>query len=244
MNNNDRDAIVILINKLEGDNKETLNDLIKKSSHSADTIKALVSAIMPSHAKCKHLLSEDTYNYAVKLIAAAIYITHSKKEHDAKIIEYVSEVIAVVKSAMKKERKATEDLFRKQVKTNFTESQHDKVKQGAKSLNCSVAAFVRDAALNALDIKPRKDNEFEHYFEETSKLSKAIRNISENFDDKKATSKLSSQLKELKKLIDSTRKLAVDSHSSVTAKILAKKYLSARQLEILLKEKLEEEKNQ
>lgn len=245
MNNNERDIIVALTQKLTRNNKQQLNELIKKTSHDLNTLKILIPALMPSHDECKHFVGQKQFDNTVKVIAYAIYASHNtsdcKKEH----LEYFLDVIATVKSAMKKERKATEDLFNKQVKTNFTESQHDKVKQAAKILNySSIAAFVRDAAIQALDIKPRQDREFEHYFEETSKLSKAIRDIAENLDDKKSNNKLAAQLKALKKQVDSTRKLAVDSHSSVTAKILAKKYLSARQLEILLKEKLEEEKNQ
>lgn len=246
MNNKDRDAIVVVINKLQRNNKKTLDDLIKQSNHSADTIKVLVPAIMPSHNECKHLLSEDAYNDAVKLVATAIYITHSpKKEHSADSINYATEVIATVKSAMKKDRKATEDLYNKQVKTNFTTAQFDKLQHLRKSLNySSIAAFVRDAAIQALDIKPRQDNEFQQHFEETAKLSRALRHIAENLDDKQCIEDLPSEINALKKEVDIARRMIVESHSSSTAKILAERFLSVRQLEIILKVKLEEEKNQ
>lgn len=244
MNNIYKEIIVALINELERTNKKKLIEIIKNKNHDLDTLKVLVPILMPPHCKCKHFVSEGNYNKALDYIAYAIYITQNPAECNSDGARKLAfELVSTIKSAMKKDRKATEDLYDKQVKTNFTTAQLDNVKQTAKSLNCSVAAFVRDATLNALDIKPRQDREFEHYFEETSKLSKAIRDIAENLDDKKSNNKLAAQLKALKKQVDSTRKLAVDSHSSVTAKILAKKYLSARQLEILLKEKLEEEKN-
>ncbi len=245
MNNNERDIIVALTQKLTRNNKQQLNELIKKTSHDLNTLKILIPALMPSHDECKHFVCKKQFDNTVKVIAYAIYASHNTSDCKKEYLEYFLDVIATVKSAMKKDRKATEDLYVKSVKTNLTQAEYDKLQHLRKSLNySSIAAFVRDAAIQALDVKPQQDNEFRQYFEETSKLSKAIRDIAENLDDKKSNNKLAAQLKALKKQVDSTRKLAVDSHSSVTAKILAKKYLSARQLEILLKEKLEEEKNQ
>jgi 6-phosphogluconate dehydrogenase len=246
MNNKDRDAIVVVINKLQRNNKKTLSDLINKSSHNLNTLKVLVAALLPSQDECKHLVDETAYDKAAQNIAIAIYITHSpEKEHSKDSVNYAAEVIAVVKSAMKKDRKATEDLYVKSVKTNLTQAEYDKIQHLRKSLNySSIAAFVRDAAIQALDVKPRQEIEFQQHFEETAKLSRSLRHISENLDDKDCLADLPLEINALKKEVDIARRMVVESHSSSTAKLLAERFLSARQLEIILKKKLEEEKNQ
>lgn len=245
MNNNEKKIIEKIIKKIERENKKQLIELINTPDLELNVLKALAASLLPPYFKCKSFVDVAGYQAVGINIGLCIHRKHNKALYSEDELDDALELLSVVESAFKEERKATKDLYNKQVKTNFTTAQFDKLQHLRKSLNySSIAAFVRDAAIQALDVKPRQGNEFEHYFEETSKLSKAIRSIAENLDDKKATSKLSAQLKELKTLIDSTRKLAIDSHSSVTAMILARKYLSARQLEILWKEKLEEEKNQ
>ena len=249
MNNYEKELehlIVAIIKKLNRNNKQELKKLINITKLEPDTLKVVISILMPSYEECQNLATEEFYNDAIQLITSSIYIARNPDLfEEKKCLEYAFKTTALIIASIKKDRKATEDLYVKSVKTNLTQAEYDKLQHLRKSLNySSIAAFIRDAAIQALDVKPQQDNTFKQYFEETSKLSKAIRDIAENLDDKQSTNELHAQLKALKKQIDSTRKLAVDSHSSVTAKILAKKHLSARQLEILLKEKLEEEKNQ
>ncbi|HCG5283673.1 TPA: hypothetical protein NJZ47_005123 [Vibrio parahaemolyticus] len=241
--NNNKEIIAAITNELERENKNKLSEIIKNKKHDLDTLKVLVPVLMPPHSKCKHFVNEDNYNKAVDNIACAIYITQNPAEcnsDDSRQLAF--EIVATIKASMKKDRKATQDLYNKQVKTNFTTAQFDKLQHLRKSLNySSIAAFVRDAAIQALDIKPRQDNEFQQHFEETAKLSRALRHIAENLDDKECIEALPSEISALKKDVDITRRMVVESHSSATAKILAEKFLSVRQLEIILKKKLEEE---
>ncbi|MDF4377329.1 chromosome partitioning protein ParA, partial [Vibrio parahaemolyticus] len=107
----------------------------------------------------------------------------------------------------------------------------------------SNAAFLRDVALNQVEPRPSNDEEHLKYFKETKDLSKALQVLAENIEDADSAeiAELSGCIKELEKVVDITRKLAIDSHSSATAKILAFKYLSSRQLDELCKQKILEE---
>jgi hypothetical protein len=247
MNNNEKTIIEKIIKKIERENKNQLIELINTPDLELNVLKALAASLLPPYFKCKSFVDVAGYQALGINIGLCIHRKHNKALYSEDELDDALELLSVVESAFKEERKATKDLYNKQVKTNFTTAQFDKLQHLRKSLNySSLAAFVRDAAIQALDVKPRQDVEFQHHFEETAKLSRALRHIAENLDGKQCIEDLPSEINALKKDVDITRRMVVESHSSSTAMLLAERFLSVRQLEIILKKKLkqEQEKNQ
>ncbi|EGR2759500.1 chromosome partitioning protein ParA, partial [Vibrio parahaemolyticus] len=177
-------------------------------------------------------------------IVKSIYVKNNPGNYDENAVTDSHHILDAVESGFKEERKETKDLYNIALKTHITAEQHERFIANKKSHNYrSNAAFLRDVALNQVEPRPNNDEAYSNYFKETKELSKTLQVLAEGLEDADSAeiAKLSKYIKELEKVVDVIRKLAIDSHSSATVKILALKYLSSRQLDEICKQKILEE---
>ncbi|MEZ8297639.1 chromosome partitioning protein ParA, partial [Vibrio splendidus] len=213
------------------------------TSYSKEELKIIVPSYLPAFSKGFGIAITD-YKMITENIAVATYCIHHKEESDEEGYANALGIIDTVKAAFKEERKARENLYVKAIKTNLTEEQYKHFKALMHSYNYnynSAAAFLRDVAINQLDVKPNNHDEFVSYFRETKKLANTLEDIADDIGDGNSNKELTRIIRELISNISNTRKLAIDSHSSATATSLAKKYLSAKQLKALYLEALDKE---
>ncbi|MEZ8733481.1 chromosome partitioning protein ParA [Vibrio splendidus] len=223
--------------------KKELEEIIKSTSLSKEELKVIVPSLLPPFTKDFGIAISD-YKMAVETIAIAIYYTNNQKEANEECLTASYEIIEAVISAFKEERKPRENLYIKAIKTNLTEEQFKYFTELMHSYNYkSAAAFLRDVAINQIDVKPNNHEEFVSYFRETKKLVSTLEDIADDLEDGNSNKELTRIIRELISNISNTRKLAIDSHSSATATSLAKKYLNAKQLKALYLEALDKESN-
>lgn len=225
--------------------KKELEEIIKSTSLSKEELKVIVPSLLPPFTKDFGIAIAE-YKMTVETIAIAIYYTNNQKEANEECLSASREVIDAAKSAFKEERKARGNLYVKAIKTNLTEEQYKHFGELMHSYNyVSAAAFLRDVAINQIDVKPNNHQEFVSYFKETKKLANILEDIANDLEDGNSNKELTRIIRELISNISNTRKLAIDSHSSATATAtsLAKKYLSAKQLKALYLEALDKESN-
>lgn len=244
MTNQELKVYKSVVKNITRENKKELAELIESTTYNIDELRVIVPPLFPSFKKIpkEEKVKLSGFKNAIDNIALAIYYTQNPEQTSR--LDAYKEIIDVTVSAFKEERKARENLYNKAIKTNLTEEQYKHFQEIMHSYNyVSAAAFLRDVAINQLDVKPNNHDEFVSYFRETKKLANLLEDIADDLDDLNAQQNLSGIIKELIIALNNTRKLAIDSHSSATATSLARKHLSAKQLKALYLEKLEEEAN-
>ncbi|EJR0962147.1 chromosome partitioning protein ParA [Vibrio parahaemolyticus] len=225
------------------ENKDKLRALIEKTDYSLEELQVVVPSLLPQFSNTSKI-TFSSHAHFCNLIVKSIYAKNNADNFDENVAADSHHILDAVESGFKEERKETKDLYNIALKTHITAEQYKRFIASKKSHNYrSNAAFLRDIALNQVEPRPSNDEEHLKYFKETKELSKALQVLAEDIEDADSAkiAKLSKYIKELKKSVDTTRKLAIDSHSSATAKVLALKYLSSRQLDELCKQKILEE---
>ncbi|WP_274020855.1 chromosome partitioning protein ParA [Vibrio parahaemolyticus] len=225
------------------ENKDKLMALIEQTDYSLEELQFIVPSLLPQFSNTSKI-TFSSHAHFCNFIVKSIYVKNNADNYDGNAVADSLHILNAVENGFKEERKETKDLYNIALKTHITAEQHERFIANKKSYNYrSNAAFLRDVALNQVEPRPNNSEAYLQYFKETKKLSKALQVLAEDIEDADSAklAKLSKCIKELKKNVDSTRKLAIDSHSSATAKVLALKYLSSRQLDELCKQKILEE---
>ncbi|HIF5682121.1 TPA: chromosome partitioning protein ParA [Vibrio parahaemolyticus] len=225
------------------ENKDKLMALIEQTDYNLEELQFIVPSLLPQFSNTSKI-TFSSHAHFCNFIVKSIYVKNNPDNYDENAVADSHNILDAVENGFKEERKETKDLYNVPLKTHLTAEQHKRFIANKKSHNYrSNAAFLRDVALNQVEPRPSTDKEHLKYFKETKELSKTLQVLAEDLEDADSAeiAKLSKCIKELKKSIDTTRKLAIDSHSSATAKVLALKYLSSRQLDEICKQKILEE---
>ncbi|HCH0915632.1 TPA: chromosome partitioning protein ParA [Vibrio parahaemolyticus] len=233
------DAIREIVSNTKRENKDKLRSLIEKTDYSLEELQVVV----PPFSNTSKLTLSSHARFC-NCILKSIYAKNNADSFNDDVVTESLRILDAVKNRFKEERKETKDLYNIALKTHITAEQHERFLANKKSYNYrSNAAFLRDVALNQVEPRPNNDEAYSNYFKETKELSKALQVLAEDLEDADSAeiAELSRGIKELEKIVNIIRKLAIDSHSSATAKILALKYLSSRQLDEICKQKILEE---
>ncbi|OUJ29695.1 chromosome partitioning protein ParA [Vibrio parahaemolyticus] len=225
------------------ENKDKLMALIEQTDYSLEELQFIVPSLLPQFSNTSKI-TFSSHAHFCNFIVKSIYVKNNTGNFDENAVDDSRHILDAVENGFKEERKETKDLYNIALKTHITAEQHERFIANKKSYNYrSNAAFLRDIALNQVEPRPNNDEAYLQYFKETKELSKSLQVLAEDIEDADSAkiAKLSECIKELNESIDTTRKLAIDSHSSATAKVLALKYLSSRQLDELRKQKILEE---
>lgn len=225
------------------ENKDKLMALIEQTDYSLEELQFIVPSLLPQFSNTSKI-TFSSHAHFCNYIVKSIYVKNNADNFDENAVDDSRHILDAVENGFKEERKETKDLYGVAIKTHLTAEQHDRFIANKKSYSYrSNAAFLRDIALNQVEPRPNNDEAYLQYFKETKKLSKALQVLAEDIEDADSAeiAELSKCIKELEKIVDIIRKLAIDSHSSATAKILAFKYLSSRQLDEICKQKILEE---
>ncbi|MCA0935793.1 chromosome partitioning protein ParA [Vibrio alginolyticus] len=244
MNKRQIEIIKNVLKPITRKNKTELQEVINNDIYSLDDLKVIIPSLLPPYSELTCDIRPADYKILSDNIATSIAIKNNAEHYSDKRLSDALKLLDIVQENFKEERKETKDLYDVPLKTHLTAEQHERFIANKKSYNYrSNAAFLRDVALNQVEPRPNNDEDYLKYFKETKELSKALQVFAEDIEDADSAklAKLNKCIKELKKNVDSTRKLAIDSHSSATAKILALKYLSSHQLDELCKQKMFEE---
>ncbi|MCX8758036.1 chromosome partitioning protein ParA [Vibrio parahaemolyticus] len=227
----------------ERKNKDKLRALIEKTDCSLEELQVVVPSFLPQFSSTSKLTLSSHARFC-NCIVKSIYAKNNADSFNKDVVTESLRILDAVENGFKEERKETKDLCDVAIKTHVTKETHEHFIACRNSNNYrSNAAFLRDIISNQIEPRPNNDEAYLQYFKETKELSKALQVLAEDIEDADSSkiAKLSKCIKELKKSVDATRKLAIDSHSSATAKVLALKYLSSRQLDELCKQKILEE---
>ncbi|MDV6253575.1 chromosome partitioning protein ParA [Vibrio sp. EA2] len=225
------------------ENKDKLMALIEQTDYSLEELQFIVPSLLPQFSNTSKI-TFSSHAHFCNYIVKSIYVKNNADNFDKNAVDDSRHILDAVENGFKEERKETKDLYGVAIKTHLTAEQHDRFIANKKSYSYrSNAAFLRDIALNQVEPRPNNDEAYLQYFKETKELSKALQVLAEDIEDADSAeiAELSKCIKELEKIVDIIRKLAIDSHSSATAKILAFKYLSSRQLDEICKQKILEE---
>ncbi|MGI3066453.1 chromosome partitioning protein ParA [Vibrio diabolicus] len=225
------------------ENIDKLRALIEQTDYSLEELQFIVLSLLPQFSNTSKI-TFSSHAHFCNFIVKSIYVKNNADNYDENAVADSHSILDAVENGFKEERKETKDLYNIALKTHITAEQHERFIANKKSYNYrSNAAFLRDIALNQVEPRPNNDEAYLQYFKETKELSKALQVLAEDIEDADSAeiAKLSKCIKELEKIVDVTRKLAIDSHSSATVKILALKYLSSRQLDEICKQKILEE---
>ncbi|EPF0080003.1 chromosome partitioning protein ParA [Vibrio parahaemolyticus] len=236
-------AIREIVIDTERKNKDKLRALIEKTDYSLEELQVVVPSLLPQFSSTSKLTLSSHARFC-NCIVKSIYAKNNADSFNKDVVTESLRILDAVENGFKEERKETKDLCDVAIKTHVTKETHEHFIACRNSNNYrSNAAFLRDIISNQIEPRPNNGEAYLQYFKETKELSKALQVLSEDIEDADSAklAKLSKCIKELKKNVDSTRKLAIDSHSSATAKVLALKYLSSRQLDELCKQKILEE---
>ncbi|HAT8537710.1 TPA: chromosome partitioning protein ParA [Vibrio vulnificus] len=237
------DAIREIVSNTKRENKDKLRSLIEKTDYSLEELQVVVPSLLPPFSNTSKLTLSSHARFC-NCILKSIYAKNNADSFNDDVVTESLRILDAVKNGFKEERKETKDLYNIALKTHITAEQHERFIANKKSYNYrSNAAFLRDVALNQVEPRPNNDEAYSNYFKETKELSKALQVLAEDLEDADSAeiAELSRGIKELEKIVNIIRKLAIDSHSSATAKILALKYLSSRQLDEICKQKILEE---
>ncbi|AVF65456.1 chromosome partitioning protein ParA [Vibrio alginolyticus] len=237
------DAIREIVSNTKRENKDKLRSLIEKTDYSLEELQVVVPSLLPPFSNTSKLTLSSHARFC-NCILKSIYAKNNADSFNDDVVTESFRILDAVKNGFKEERKETKDLYNIALKTHITAEQHERFIANKKSYNYrSNAAFLRDVALNQVEPRPNNDEAYSNYFKETKELSKALQVLAEDLEDADSAeiAELSRGIKELEKIVNIIRKLAIDSHSSATAKILALKYLSSRQLDEICKQKILEE---
>ncbi|EHZ2723076.1 chromosome partitioning protein ParA [Vibrio parahaemolyticus] len=237
------DAIREIVSNTKRENKDKLRSLIEKTDYSLEELQVVVPSLLPPFSNTSKLTLSSHARFC-NCILKSIYAKNNADSFNDDVVTESLRILDAVKNGLKEERKETKDLYNIALKTHITAEQHERFIANKKSYNYrSNAAFLRDVALNQVEPRPNNDEAYSNYFKETKELSKALQVLAEDLEDADSAeiAELSRGIKELEKIVNIIRKLAIDSHSSATAKILALKYLSSRQLDEICKQKILEE---
>ncbi|EMI7257755.1 chromosome partitioning protein ParA [Vibrio alginolyticus] len=237
------DAIREIVSNTKRENKDKLRSLIEKTDYSLEELQVVVPSLLPPFSNTSKL-TLSSHAHFCNCILKSIYAKNNADSFNDDVVTESFRILDAVKNGFKEERKETKDLYNIALKTHITAEQHERFIANKKSYNYrSNAAFLRDVALNQVEPRPNNDEAYSNYFKETKELSKALQVLAEDLEDADSAeiAELSRGIKELEKIVNIIRKLAIDSHSSATAKILALKYLSSRQLDEICKQKILEE---
>ncbi|EHH1265230.1 chromosome partitioning protein ParA [Vibrio parahaemolyticus] len=224
-------------------NKDKLRALIEKTDYSLEELQVVVPSLLPPFSNTSKLTLSSHARFC-NCIVKSIYAKNNADSFNEDVVNESLNILNAVENGFKEERKETKDLCDVAIKTHVTKETKKRFTACRNSYNYrSDAAFLRDIISNQIEPRPNNDEAYLQYFKETKELSKALQVLAEDIEDADSAkiAKLSKCIKELKKSVDATRKLAIDSHSSATAKVLALKYLSSRQLDELCKQKILEE---
>ena len=225
------------------ENIDKLRALIEQTDYSLEELQFIVLSLLPQFSNTSKI-TFSSHAHFCNFIVKSIYVKNNADNYDENAVADSHSILDAVENGFKEERKETKDLYNIALKTHITAEQHERFIANKKSYNYrSNAAFLRDIALNQVEPRPNNDEAYLQYFKETKELSKALQVLAEDIEDADSAeiAKLSKCIKELEKIVDVTRKLAIDSHSSATVKTLALKYLSSRQLDEICKQKILEE---
>ncbi|ELX4123223.1 chromosome partitioning protein ParA [Vibrio parahaemolyticus] len=225
------------------ENKDKLMALIEQTGYSLEELQFIVPSLLPQFSNTSKI-TFSSHAHFCNFIVKSIYAKNNADSFNDDVVTESLRILDAVKNGFKEERKETKDLYNIALKTHITAEQHERFIANKKSYNYrSNAAFLRDVALNQVEPRPNNSEAYLQYFKETKELSKALQVLAEDIEDADSAeiAELSKCIKELEKIVDIIRKLAIDSHSSATAKILAFKYLSSRQLDEICKQKILEE---
>ncbi|WP_348234911.1 chromosome partitioning protein ParA [Vibrio parahaemolyticus] len=236
-------AIREIVIDTERKNKDKLRTLIEKTDCSLEELQVVVPSFLPQFSSTSKLTLSSHARFC-NCIVKSIYAKNNADSFNKDVVTESLRILDAVENGFKEERKETKDLCDVAIKTHVTKETHEHFIACRNSNNYrSNAAFLRDIISNQIEPRPNNDEAYLQYFKETKELSKALQVLAEDIEDADSAkiAKLSKCIKELKKSIDTTRKLAIDSHSSATAKVLALKYLSSRQLDEICKQKILEE---
>ncbi|HBC3867526.1 TPA: chromosome partitioning protein ParA [Vibrio parahaemolyticus] len=236
-------AIREIVIETKRENKDKLRALIEKTDYSLEELQVVVPSFLPQFSSTSKLTLSSHARFC-NCIVKSIYAKNNADSFNKDVVTESLRILDAVENGFKEERKETKDLCNVAIKTHVTKEAHRHFIACRNSNNYrSNAAFLRDIISNQIEPRPNNDEAYLQYFKETKELSKALQVLSEDIEDADSAklAKLSKCIKELKKSVDATRKLAIDSHSSATAKVLALKYLSSRQLDELCKQKILEE---
>ncbi|HFI9374817.1 TPA: chromosome partitioning protein ParA [Vibrio parahaemolyticus] len=236
-------AIREIVIDTERKNKDKLRALIEKTDCSLEELQVVVPSFLPQFSSTSKLTLSSHARFC-NCIVKSIYAKNNADSFNKDVVTESLRILDAVENGFKEERKETKDLCDVAIKTHVTKETHEHFIACRNSNNYrSNAAFLRDIISNQIEPRPNNDEAYLQYFKETKELSKALQVLAEDIEDADSAkiAKLSKCIKELKKSIDTTRKLAIDSHSSATAKVLALKYLSSRQLDEICKQKILEE---
>ncbi|MBT0109970.1 chromosome partitioning protein ParA [Vibrio alginolyticus] len=236
-------AIREIVIETKRENKDKLRALIEKTDCSLEELQVVVPSFLPQFSS-KSKLTLSSHARFCNCIVKSIYAKNNADSFNKDVVTESLRILDAVENGFKEERKETKDLCDVAIKTHVTKETKKHFTACRNSYNYrSDAAFLRDIISNQIEPRPNNDEAYLQYFKETKELSKALQVLAEDIEDADSSmiAKLSKCIKELKKSVDATRKLAIDSHSSATAKVLALKYLSSRQLDELCKQKILEE---
>ncbi|MFB1093970.1 chromosome partitioning protein ParA [Vibrio diabolicus] len=236
-------AIKEIVIETKRENKDKLRALIDKTDYSLEELQVVVPSLLPPFSSTSKLTLSSHARFC-NCIVKSIYAKNNADSFNEDVVNESLNILNAVENGFKEERKETKDLCDVAIKTHVTKETKKRFTACRKSYNYrSDAAFLRDIISNQIEPRPNNDEVYLQYFKETKELSKALQVLAEDIEDADSAkiAKLSKCIKELKKNVDTTRKLAIDSHSSATAKILAFKYLSSRQLDEICKQKILEE---
>nr|WP_319554481.1 DUF3294 domain-containing protein [uncultured Vibrio sp.] len=225
------------------ENKDKLMALIEQTDYSLEELQVVVPSLLPQFSSTSKITLSSHARFC-NCIVKSIYAKNNADSFNDDVVTESLRILDAVENGFKEERKKTKDLYNIALKTHITVEQYKRFITSKKSYSYrSNAAFLRDIALNQVEPRPNNDEAYLQYFKETKELSKALQVLAEDIEDADSAeiAELSKCIKELEKIVDIIRKLAIDSHSSATAKILAFKYLSSRQLDEICKQKILEE---
>lgn len=241
-----------LLSMLSRESKEKLKLIIESRTYNEGEIKIAIKTICPSYERTVRKtpsLSTDGYEKSIEVICDTIRfkkdVDKYKSTNTNVDLSIYYEIYNIIQQNINNNRKREVDLYIRPVKTNLTIEQYERFCSLMRSYNYkSQSSFLRDIAIADLDIKPKEDEIFRDYLLDTKRLSESLSNCHEDIQISRKKPKLVRYIKQLDKNIRMTRKLAVESHSPSTAKILALKYLSSKELFRLYEEKTKVEDNQ
>ncbi|ENV2992053.1 chromosome partitioning protein ParA [Vibrio vulnificus] len=155
----------------------------------------------------------------------------------------IEEALKQIKKEKYRARKVPEDLQVKSVKTNLTEKEYDALieKQCAAGYS-KLSAFTRDVINNAVKVKPVVLKPSEEFFSKSSVLTSHIEAIADHIEDGNSLSENETiaamiVLQGLRRDLQTTRHLLVNSFTQEAAYEVTREHLSEEQLYAILKEK-------
>ncbi len=220
--------------------KKLLTEILQEHSYSEIELITLLPSILPSPIDSGVNIAEQ--QRFVTALANALCVLQQAEDANQDELTEAQALIRTVKVNFKKPRKAEKDLYSRAVKTNLTEDEYQYLLGVMASYHYkSVSQFLRDIITQKLTVKPLKSEKITEYFHQTKRIADLLESLinEDPLHNNDIAIQFGDALHSLQQNLQTTRNLAIDSHNTQTAELLAMQYLDSMTLRKLYRNKLE-----